>query len=111
MLVANIASPQTVKNVKENPKVCVSFIDVFIQKGFQLKGDAFIVTKKNPDFEELSGPLLKITQGNYPFSSLTRIEISQTKPIIAPSYKLFPEIDDEKRIEEAYKNYGVQKLP
>ncbi|GAB5409439.1 MAG: pyridoxamine 5'-phosphate oxidase family protein [Balneolaceae bacterium] len=110
ILVANIASPQTVKNINANPHVCISFIDVFVQKGFQLKGSAEIIKHSDSDFDELSKPLLNITQGNYPFSSLTKIVVTSSKPIIAPSYKLFPEISEEDRIQSALKNYGVKKL-
>lgn len=110
VLVANIASPQTVRNIKKNPQVCISFIDVFVQKGFQLKGNAEIITQKDSEFEKLSKPLLAITNGKYPFSSLTKIKISSSKPIVAPSFKLFPEKSDELRLKQSYKNYGVEPL-
>ena len=32
ILIANIMSPQSVKNIKANPKVAVSFIDLLTQK-------------------------------------------------------------------------------
>lgn len=110
ILVANIASPQTVRNIKENQQVCISFIDVFVQKGFQVKGSASIVKKTDPDFEKLSAPLLEITKGEYPFSSLTLIKVGNVKPVIAPSYLLYPEKPDGQRLKEAYKNYGVEPL-
>ncbi|MEM9340136.1 MAG: pyridoxamine 5'-phosphate oxidase family protein, partial [Bacteroidota bacterium] len=43
IIVANIASPNTVKNILSNANVCISFIDIFVQKGFQIKGKARIV--------------------------------------------------------------------
>ncbi len=43
ILVANIASPNSMKNIKENENVCVSFIDIFKQKGFKVKGTATII--------------------------------------------------------------------
>lgn len=110
ILVANIASPQTVRNIKENQQVCISFIDVFFQKGFQVKGSASIIKKADPDFKKFSAPLLEITKGEYPFSSLTTIKVNSVKPIIAPSYILFPEKPDDQRLKEAYKNYGVDPL-
>ena len=33
IIIAHIASPQTVRNITSNPQVCLSFIDVFTQKG------------------------------------------------------------------------------
>lgn len=107
ILVANIASPQTVRNIKVNKNVCISFIDILVQKGFQVKGLAYIIKKKNPEFEALSKPLLEITQGKYPFTTLTKIEIESIKPIIAPSYKLFPEMSIEERVNSARKSYGL----
>ncbi len=47
IIIANIASPQTVKNIKENSNVCISFIDVLVQKGLQIKGSAEVVKKGN----------------------------------------------------------------
>ena len=38
LLIANIASPNSVRNIAQQPKVSVSFVDVFTQKGFKLKG-------------------------------------------------------------------------
>ncbi len=109
ILVANIASPQTVKNIKHNEKVCISFIDVFVQKGFQLKGTARIVTKSEAIFTELEKPLLQITQGKFPFSSITEISITHIKPIIAPKYILFPETTEKQQIESAIKTYQKQQ--
>ena len=36
LVIANIASPSSVRNIEVNPLVCVSFIDVFVQKGFKV---------------------------------------------------------------------------
>jgi len=38
--VANIASPGTAKNIEANPKVCLTFVHVFAQKGYKIKGQA-----------------------------------------------------------------------
>lgn len=40
IIIVNIASPQSVKNIQENENTCLSFIDVFVQRGYQLKGKA-----------------------------------------------------------------------
>ncbi len=111
IVIANIASPKTVKNIKQNPLVCISFIDVFVQKGFQLKGRASILDKSNPLFEPVEQVLLKITKGLYPFSSITYIEVEKVKPIVAPSYFLYPETTtEEQQIKNALKTYDIQKL-
>lgn len=35
IVVANIASPGSARNMRANAKVCLSFIDVFAQKGYK----------------------------------------------------------------------------
>jgi hypothetical protein len=46
VVIANIASPTSVRNVLVNPRVCVSFVDVFVQKGFKVIGTARNVSSK-----------------------------------------------------------------
>lgn len=108
IIIANIASPQTVKNIKENPNVCISFIDVLVQKGLQIKGSAEIVKKGGTTYEAMENELLKITQGKFPFSSITKITIETVKPIIAPKYILYPETTEESQIESAKKSYNMK---
>ena len=106
VIIANIASPQSVKNIKLNPNVCVSFIDVLVQKGYQLKGKASILTKAHEGFSAMETELLKITEGNFPFSEIIKVDINSSKPIIAPKYILYPETTEEEQIESAKKVYG-----
>ena len=56
LLIANIASPGSRANVRRHPAVCVSFVDVFIQKGFKLKGIATVVESTDDPFA-LAGQL------------------------------------------------------
>lgn len=50
VVIAHIASPTSVKNVLQNPKVCVSLIDVFVQKGWKLLGLAQYVHSSNQTY-------------------------------------------------------------
>ena len=107
IIIANIASPQSVKNISLNEKVCVSFIDVLVQKGFQVKGKAKIIKKTDAEFIEMEQVLLKMTGGNFPFRTITEILVEQVKPIIAPRYLLYPETTEQQQILNAKKAYGL----
>ncbi|MFS4469791.1 pyridoxamine 5'-phosphate oxidase family protein [Maribacter sp. 2210JD10-5] len=107
IIVANIASPQSVKNIKSNPNICLSFIDIFEQMGYQIKGKAEIIGKKNSLFLEMESVLTKMTGGKYPFSTITYISPEKVKPIIAPKYVLYPETTVKDQIESAKKTYGI----
>jgi len=107
IIIANIASPQTVKNIKQNKNVCISFIDILVQKGFQLKGKAKIIEKTDSEFTNMAKILVEMTGGLFPFSSITEVTIEKSKPIIAPKYILYPETTEKEQIESAKEVYGL----
>ncbi|MEM8600875.1 MAG: pyridoxamine 5'-phosphate oxidase family protein [Bacteroidota bacterium] len=111
LLIANIASPQSVRNIRVNAHVCVSFVDVFVQKGFKLTGTATLVAPDTARFEALLPPLHRITQGLFPIRSIIAIEVTATAPIVAPSYFLWPDVTEAEQRAAAMQTYGVAPLP
>jgi hypothetical protein len=107
IILANIASPQSVKNIKHNPKVCISFLDILVQKGYQVKGKAEIVKKTHAEYPEMENLLTQMTEGKFPFATITIITVDQVKPIIAPRYLLYPKTTEEEQIASARKAYGL----
>lgn len=111
LLIANIASPESVRNIRANPNACVSFVDIFVQKGYKLRGRATIVEKTEPHFDDMLKPLLVITKGAFPIQSIIRLEISHIAPIIAPSYRFISGTTEDEQIQNAMSKYGVSKNP
>lgn len=107
IIIANIASPNSLRNVKVNAKVCVSFIDVLVQKGFQIKGQATIISKKAASFSTYHDLLYGLAGPDFPFSSIFEIKMEQVKPILAPKYILFPDTTEAAQIASAKKSYGL----
>ena len=110
LLIANIASPGTVRNIKANPKVCVSFVEVFDQQGFKLVGTAEIIGENHSEYSDLHEPLHATATDAYPIASIIKIKIDAVEEINAPSYHLYPEIPFDERRAGAMKNYGVKPL-
>lgn len=109
LLIAQIASPQTVRNIRENHRVCVSFIDVFVQKGYQLKGSAEIFSRTMDGFQQRHDALYSLSGPDFPFASLIEVTVDSVKAIEAPRYKLFPETTEHQQVESAFRTYGVRK--
>lgn len=63
LLIANIASPNSVRNIAKNPKVCISLIDIFEEKGCKVYGEAHLVMKDNHRFSELENRWLRSRKG------------------------------------------------
>lgn len=108
LLIANIASPVSVKNISENPMVCVSFVDVFIQKGYKLKGRARIIDKMDSDFERKERLLTDLFSSYFPIKSIIEVTVQNVATIQAPSYFLNPQVTEQTQIESAMKTYGVR---
>jgi len=107
IIIANIASPQTVQNIKQNNQVCVSFIDVLVQKGYQIKGKARLVQNGNEHYKEMHELLTGFTKGKFPIKSIIDISIEKVKPILAPSYTIYPETTEQELINSAKQMYGI----
>ena len=111
LLIANIASPRSAANVRTNPQVCVAFVDILTQKGFQIVGTASLMEETDPDFKSLAAPLVEMTGGRFPFNTLFKVVAKRVKPILAPSYILYPETTEQDRIADSMKSYGLESRP
>ena len=110
LLIANVASPNSVNNIKDNPNVCVSFVDVFVQKGFKLKGTAILIDKGDSDYMEKVKPLTDLFTNEFPIRTVIEIDIKKVDIIQAPSYFLYPDRTEESRIESAMRTYKVKPI-
>ena len=110
LVVANIASPTTARNIRVNAQVCLSFVDVFVQKGYKILGEAKDVTPSDPTFARWSEPLKAMVGDRFPIRSVFVIRVSAVEAIIAPSYRLYAaETTETAQMEAALRTYGVQK--
>lgn len=109
LLIANIASPESVRNIRSNPNACVSFVDIFVQKGFKLRGHANVIEKTDPHFNDLIIPLSAITKGIFPIHNIICLEVSHVAKIIAPGYRLISGTTEDTQIKNALSRYGVSK--
>ena len=109
VVVAQIASPQTERNIASNSKVCLSFVDVFVQKGFKIQGSAEIVQSNSVSYSKWAEPLLNMVGGKFKIPSVIVMRIQKVDSILAPSYQFYPEETTEKsQIEAAMQRYGVK---
>ena len=107
--VANIASPVTARNIASQPQVCLSFVDVFVQKGYKLVGTAQVVQADDPDFISWASPLLAMVGQRFAIQSVLVMAVQSVDPIVAPSYRFYPDKTTEvSQMESAMQAYGVQ---
>lgn len=110
LLIANIASPNSLKNIQSNKKVCVSFVNVFVQKGFKVKGEATIHKKNSSSFDIYYKSIRDLFGTKFPVSAIIEIKISRIDNIVAPSYFLFDNTTEENQIKNAMQVYKVTPI-
>ena len=109
VVVANIASPVTAHNIAQKPQVCLSFVDVFVQKGFKLKGTARNVHVNDPEYAHWAAPLLAQVGQRFVIRSVLLIRVTSVAPIVAPSYRFYPdETTEASQVLSALQTYGVE---
>ena len=102
VIIANIASPQSVQNVARDPRVCVSFVDVFSQKGWQLYGEAVLMRPRDEGYDHrMAGDAFRV-------GSLIDVRVIKAKEILAPSYRFNPDMDEAAMRAGAMISYGVK---
>jgi len=111
IVIADIASTNSVRNIRAHPKVCVSFVDIFRQRGFKIAGTARVIAPDQPDFAGLAGEVLAKAGPDFPVRNLIAVRVDKISRIWAPSYALFPDRSEAERMEAAYATYGVRPLP
>lgn len=100
--IAHIASPCSVANIREDPRVCVSLLDIFRQRGHKLLGRARLSKPNESAFGERlvaqAGPDFRVLE-------VIEVRIHQCTPILAPSRVLFPERTDSEHITATQATY------
>jgi predicted pyridoxine 5'-phosphate oxidase superfamily flavin-nucleotide-binding protein len=107
LVIADIASSNSVRNIRHRPTVCVSFIDVFRQRGFKIVGTATIIGSGEDDFSIVGAKLLRMAGHAFPIRHVISVQIDTTSRIWAPSYRVYPDQTEAERMQQAYRAYGV----
>ena len=105
----HIASPNTVANVRDFLKVCLSFVDVLTQKGYKIVGKARILETGDESFDVAFDKLTAYFGQKFTILSVVEISGKSASPIIAPSYTLFPVTTESDMVDQALKSYGVKR--
>jgi len=110
LVIANITSPTSVRNVEGHSLVCVSFIDIFVQKGSKVVGTARNVRRNDDDFAVFSAPLEAKAGPRFRIHSVVVVRATAVEPILAPSYRLYAdEVTEQDQVAAAMRAYGVRR--
>lgn len=108
VVLANIASPHSVANIRTNPRVCVSVVDVFDERGWKVHGTARLVAADDDEFAIVSGALAAMAGPDFPIRHVIDVTPTRAWSIVSPSHHLVPARTDAQRRTLAMERYGVR---
>ena len=90
LVFADIASPGTVANIRQNPAVEINIVDPLIRKGYRFKGTAEILPP-GPRFDAVMEQYNGSGQGNQTrvtslIRSFVMVKVQRALPLISPGY-------------------------
>jgi predicted pyridoxine 5'-phosphate oxidase superfamily flavin-nucleotide-binding protein len=86
LVFANIRSPGTLANLRQNPNIEVNIVDPMVRKGYRFKGTATIL-ESGPRYDEALAFYRKRGVTN-PIREIVLIEVRRAGPIDSPAYDL-----------------------
>jgi predicted pyridoxine 5'-phosphate oxidase superfamily flavin-nucleotide-binding protein len=111
VVVAHIASPISARNIVQHPQVCLSFVDVFVQKGFKLVGTAREVRAGDAEFATWAKPLLAMVGQRFTIQSVLVVHVKSVAAIVAPSYRFYPhDTTEASQAASGMRAYNVQAV-
>lgn len=86
LMFADIASPQTIENVRSRPDVEINVVDFLSRRGYRFRGVAEVLDPGHPDFEWIASWLLGIHGDEVPCNHAVKIRITETAELLSPAY-------------------------
>jgi predicted pyridoxine 5'-phosphate oxidase superfamily flavin-nucleotide-binding protein len=103
---ADIHSPGTVSNLLVNPSIEINVVDVFIRKGYRLKGTATVLSE-DPVFDRITNSY-KQAGSEHVVRHIVLVKVDRVMPIVSPAYDL-PVAEDE--VKNRWVNYWHSIYP
>jgi uncharacterized protein len=91
LIFADIRSPRTVANLKQNPSIEINVVDWFIRKGYRFKGIATVI-ESGSLFDELvsfynqQGNQQGLSDAPRRIQTIVMVEVQRALPLVSPAY-------------------------
>ena len=90
LVFADLASPTTMGNLRQNPALELNVVDVYSRKGYRFKGTVSIVEKGEALFDEICHAFNTGTRGVHqvqlPARSYVLLKVDRALPLVSPAY-------------------------
>ncbi len=105
---ADIASPNTVRNLKANPAIEVNAIDIFMRRGYRFRGTATLEPPGSETFARIAEPFWAQNGRDFPIHGVVDIAVEKALPVLSPAYTFIEGVTEDALREAYYEKYGVR---
>ena len=92
LIFADIRSPGTIANLRQNPGIEINVIDQYVRRGYRFKGPAEVITE-GPIFDKVLAQR-KERGARSPIRAVVLMKVDRALPLTSPDYDLgTPEAD------------------
>jgi hypothetical protein len=110
LIFADIASPQTVANLQENPAVEINAVDFISRRGYRFRGTGQVLEPGGGDFEWIAGRLRAIHGEQTPCHHAVKVQITDVAELLSPGYTV--QHLPESELRHAWiRKYGLSEAP
>ena len=107
---ADIASPNTVRNLKANPAIEINAIDIFMRRGYRFRGTATLEPPGSAVFDRIAEPFWAENGRSFPIHGVVNIAVEKALPVLSPAYTFIEGVTEDALREAYYAKYGVQSI-
>jgi len=107
---ANIASPRTMKNIKENPKLEINTIDQISRRGFRFKGTGEIF-ERGAVFDHVADDIWNREGRDVPIHAVVKVRVFEAQEVLSPAYWLKKGLTVEEERQVWAGRFGYKIIP
>jgi predicted pyridoxine 5'-phosphate oxidase superfamily flavin-nucleotide-binding protein len=87
LVFADIRSPRTIANLKQNPAVEINVVDWFTRKGYRFKGIATVI-ESGPLFDKLVSFYNQpgLSDAPHRIQAIVMVKVQRALPLVSPAY-------------------------
>ncbi len=108
LVFANIASPNTIANLRRNPAIEINVVDIFMRRGFRFKGTAMLMSEGSAEYAFVAEPLWAEHGTSYPVDDVVKVGVSAISEVRSPAYT-YGEGVTEEALSEAFKKIYAER--